>query len=305
MRNGILLALLASLLAKEARAEDAPPASEASKPVVAVAAPAAEAPQEDPPLGWFTFLTKIPGDYVAVGKSLFSKDTLLPFAAVVGSTAALMKYDYELWQPLSEKHSQDKGFRDLTEFGWNLGKGGAQFAIAGGFLLYGAAFKGHRALRTASQIVEVVIATGITTQVLKHITGRESPNVATTTRTGYWHWFPNPAKYSRRVSMYDAFPSGHIATTFATARVIEVNYPEHKWIPFATYPVVGFVAMSMVATNGHWWSDYPLSLLLGYHFAKAVTRGNAPQKAESETAWKVDPFIPVPGAAGVLFSKRF
>jgi hypothetical protein len=264
----------------------------------------AEAPREDPPLGLFTFLTKIPGDYAASAKTLFSRDALVPWLAVAGSTAALMKYDYELWQPLSEVHGQDKGFHDLTEFGWNVGKGGFQFGIAGGFLLFGAAFGKHRALRTASQIVEVVLVTGITTQVLKHVTGRESPNVATTTRTGAWHWFPNPAKYSRRVSAYDAFPSGHIATTFATARVIELNYPDCKWLPYVEYPVVGFVAMSMVATNGHWWSDYPLSILLGFHFAKAVTRGNAPAR-EDPLAWQVDPYAPVPGAAGVLLSRRF
>ena len=134
---------------------------------------------------------------------------------------------------------------------------------------------------------------------------RESPNVATTTRTGYWHWFPNPAKCSRRVSAYDAFPSGHIATTFATARVIELNFPEYRWIPFVTYPVVGFVAMSMVATNGHWWSDYPISLLLGYHFSKAVTRGNKPHEENKQGSWNLDPFLPAPGAAGFLLSRRF
>jgi hypothetical protein len=85
--------------------------------------------------------------------------------------------------------------------------------------------------------------------------------------------------------------------------VIELNFPEYKWIPYATYPVVGFVAMSMVATNGHWWSDYPLSLMLGWHFAKAVTRGNAP--IETASSWNLDPYIPVPGAAGLLLSKRF
>lgn len=264
-----------------------------------------QSPEEDPPLGVFTFLTKIPGDYAAAARTLFSRDSLVPWAVVAGSTAGLMKYDYELWQPFHEKHRTDPGFHKLTEFGWNVGKGGFQFGIAGGFLAYGAIFGKHRALRTASQIVEVVLVSGITTQVLKHITGRESPNVATDVQTGRWHWFPNPAKYSRRVSAYDAFPSGHITTTFATARVIELNYPEYPWIPYVSYPIVGFVALSMVATNGHWWSDYPLSLMLAYHFSNAVTRGNKPPAKDEATAWHFDPFVPVPGAVGALLSKRF
>lgn len=301
MKKLLLLALALNLSAVTAYAEE----TSASTPSPSAPAPAAEMPQEDPPLGVFTFLTKIPGDYAAVGRSLFSKETITPFLWVVGSTAVLIKYDYELWQPFSEYHSKKTTFHDATEFGWNVGKGGFQFGIAGAFLLYGASFGDHRALRTASQIVEVVIATGITTQVLKHIAGRESPNVITDKRTGHWQWFPNPGKYARRVSKYDAYPSGHIATTFATARVIETNYPEMKWIPYVSYPIVAFVGLSMVATNGHWWSDYPLSLLLGYHFAKAVTRGNAPYKPESVTDWRFDPFIPFSEAAGVMVSKRF
>ncbi len=294
-----MFALATSLLiAQLSRAEEPFPNTESRNNNVAM-------PKEDPPLGVFTFLTKIPGDYGAAAKSLFSRETLAPFLVVAGSTAVLIKYDYELWKPFHDEHSDVKFFHDTTEFGWDIGKGGAQFALAGGFLLYGASFGNHRALRTASQIIEVVIVTGITTQVLKHITGRESPSVAKEVPTGRWQWFPNINKYMKHVSAYDAFPSGHIATTFATARVIELNFPEQGWIPYVTYPVVAFVGMSMVATNGHWWSDYPLSLLLGYHFAKAVTRGNAPEKPEDEKAVKIDPYLPFPESAGIMVSKRF
>jgi hypothetical protein len=291
MRNLLVFALLA--LSAPARAED--PSTSASTTAAA---------EEDPPLGVFTFLTKIPGDYAASAKTLTSRDALVPWLVVAGTTAGLMKYDYETWQPFHDWHYKNKGFHDVTEFGWNVGKGGFQFGIAGGFLAYGALFGKHRALRTASQIVEVVLVAGITTQVLKHIAGRESPNVATDVQTGRWHWFPNPVKYSKRVSAYDAFPSGHIATTFATARVIQLNYPEYTWIPYVTYPIVGFVAVSMVATNGHWWSDYPLSLLLAWHFANAVTRGNGPIE-EKPTAWHLDPYVPFDGAGGFMVSRRF
>jgi len=300
MKNRILALLAALVLAPSSFAE------EASQPAESQASEAAQdAPREEPPLRLFSFLTNIPGDYVAVGKSLFSRSTLEPFLWVVGSTAVLVKYDYELWKPLSDEHAKRGFVFDASELGWNVGKGGFQFAIAGSFLAYGAAFSSHRALRTASQILEVVIATGITTQVLKRITGRESPNVAIEPRTGKWQFFPNPAKYQRRISAYDAFPSGHIATSLATARVIALNYPEHTWIPYVGYSVVAFVGVSMVATNGHWWSDYPLSILLAHHFSKAVTRNNSNLPRERETAWQLDPFVPVPGATGLLLSRRF
>ncbi len=298
MRKSFLFALAIGVIASSARAEES---AKSETPPLSIAD---QAQKDDPPLSVFSFLTKIPGDYAAVGRSLFSREALSSWLWVAGSTAVLIKYDFEAWEPFSQYHSKKTTFHDATEFGWNVGKGGFQFMIAGGFLLYGASFSSYRALRTASQIVEVVIATGITTQVLKHIAGRESPNVITDKRTGYWQWFPNPGKYARRVSKYDAYPSGHIATTFATTRVIETNFPEQKWIPYVGYPIVAFVGLSMVATNGHWWSDYPLSLLLGYHFAKAVTRGNAPYKPEDPTAWRLDPFLPFPESAGLMVTKR-
>jgi membrane-associated phospholipid phosphatase len=301
MKPWILLALALGLSSGPAFCQDAPASQAAPVPPAAAAEPI---PEEDPPLGVFTFITKIPGDFVASAKTLTSHDALVPWLVVTGSTLGLIKYDYELWQPFHDWHYKNKGFHDLTEFGWNVGKGGFQFGIAGGFLAFGALWGNHKALRTASQIVEVVLVAGITTQVLKHIAGRESPSVATDVQTGRWHVFPNPAKYSCRVSAFDAFPSGHIATTFSTEQVIERNYPDQKWIPYVGYPIVGFVMVSMVATNGHWWSDYPLSLLLGYHFARAVTRGNAPIN-EAQSAWEVAPYMPVPGAAGAMVTRRF
>jgi hypothetical protein len=305
MKPWILLGLALGLVPGIARSNDDPATQTApAAQLVPTAHLPEKAPQEDPPLSVFSFITKIPGDFAAAAGTITSHDQIVPWLVVTASTLGLIKYDYELWQPFHDWHYKNKGFHDVTEFGWNVGKGGFQFGIAGGFLAVGAIWGNHRALRTASQIVEVVIVTGITTQVMKHIAGRESPSVATDVQTGRWHVFPNPAKYSRRVSAFDAFPSGHIATTFATEQVIERNYPDVPWIPYVGYPIVGFVAVSMVATNGHWWSDYPLSLLLGYHFAKAVTRGNAAIK-DKPTAWHLDPYMPVPGAAGAMLSRAF
>jgi hypothetical protein len=87
--------------------------------------------------------------------------------------------------------------------------------------------------------------------------------------------------------------------------VIQLNYPEYTWIPYVAYPVVGFVMVSMVATNGHWWSDYPLSLMLAYHFANAVTRGNSNRLPEKLTAWHVDPYVPGGDKVGLLVRRLF
>src|SRR5664279_4126820 len=49
--------------------------------------------------------------------------------------------------------------------------------LAAAFAAYGFIAGDNRALRTGSQIVETILASGTVVQVLKHITGRESPFV--------------------------------------------------------------------------------------------------------------------------------
>ncbi len=102
-------------------------------------------------------------------------------------------------------------------------------------------------------------------QVLKHVTGRETPNTASTP-TGVWRFFPNQSEYHKHVSTYDAFPSGHVTTTLAAVIVIAENYPEVWWIRPVGYVLTGLVAWGMVGTGIHWYSDYPLSVALGYTF---------------------------------------
>jgi membrane-associated phospholipid phosphatase len=120
-------------------------------------------------------------------------------------------------------------------------------------------------LRTGSQITEAVLASGAVVQVLKHITGRQSPFVSTMPR-GRWDFFPNQINYHKHVPSYDAYPSGHVTTALATVVVIAENYPNIKWISPVGYTLTGLLAISMVNTGIHWYSDYPLAVVLGYTF---------------------------------------
>jgi len=48
--------------------------------------------------------------------------------------------------------------------------------------------------------------------------------------------------------------------------VIGENYPEIKWIKPLGYTLTGLLGISMVNTGIHWYSDYPLAIVLGYAF---------------------------------------
>jgi hypothetical protein len=154
-----------------------------------------------------------------------------------------------------------------------LGDGMTSMFLAGGFAVRGRLADDMRARRTASEVVEALLVSGTVTQVLKHVAGRQTPGEATVPR-GRWRPFPSWGDYSANVPGYDAFPSGHLASTMATLTVVALNYPEHRFIWPASAGVMGLLSFAMVNNGVHWASDYPLALAIGGVVGKVVaTRG--------------------------------
>jgi membrane-associated phospholipid phosphatase len=114
---------------------------------------------------------------------------------------------------------------------------------------------------------------GVGTQLIKRITGRQSPSEAVEL-DGSWHLFPSFKNYQNHTPVYDAFPSGHLATLMSTVTILADNYPEKKWIKPVGYSVIGLVGYSMINNRVHWASDYPLAIALGYLCAKQVLKNN-------------------------------
>lgn len=220
--------------------------------------------------GVFDMVTNLPGDWFRWTKQTFTVDQLPVIAGLTALTAVTILTDRESWQATKKPYDRSRVFHQVNDVTAYLGDGKIQFGIAAAYALYGFAFNNDRALRTASQTVEVILACGGVVQLLKHVTGRESPFVATTP-TGAWRFFPNQIEYAKHVPHYDAFPSGHIATSLATLQVIIENYPDEKWIPYVGYPIIAGIATGLVATSIHWWSDIPLGVALGYSFGKLVS----------------------------------
>ncbi len=154
-----------------------------------------------------------------------------------------------------------------------LGDGMTSMFLAGGFALRGTLADDMRARRTASEVVEALLVSGTVTQVLTHVAGRQTPSEATVPR-GRWRPFPKLSDYSANVPAYDAFPSGHLASTMATLSVVALNYPEHKFIWPVSATAMGVLSFTMVNNGVHWASDYPLALAIGGVVGKVVaTRG--------------------------------
>jgi len=214
---------------------------------------------------WYEMFTNIPGDCVEFYKTNFIVDKIPLYAGVSLLTAGLIATDENTWQASNKIYKQTPFVKRWSDIFVQIGDGRTQFGLAGIYAIYGFIASDNRALRTASQITEAVLASGAVVQVLKHITGRQSPFVSTMPR-GRWDFFPNQINYHKHVPSYDAFPSGHVTTALATVVVIAENYPDIKWISPVGYTLTGLLAISMVNTGIHWYSDYPLAVVLGYSF---------------------------------------
>lgn len=218
-----------------------------------------------PPLEWHSMISRIPGDWVWWSKSTFQTENIPEILGIAALTWAMIVTDEDSWQASKRGYDGSLFVKSTSDFFTMMGDGRTQFGMAGAFGLYGLVAKDEHALRTGSQIIEAVLSSGTVVQVLKHVTGRESPFVSSE-RGGAWVFFPNQIEYHKHVPHYDAFPSGHIATSTATVVVIAENYPDSKWIRPVGFTIVGLIGIGMVNTGIHWYSDYPLGIALGYMF---------------------------------------
>lgn len=257
---------------------------------------------------WHSMITNIPGDLVRWYDSEFTKEKIPYYLGITISTIGLIASDDATWKASDKIYKQNSFNKNMSEIFTDYGDGRSQFALAGLFAAYGLIDNNSRALRTASQIVEAVLASGGVVQVLKHVTGRESPFISKLPG-GNWRFFPNQIEYAKHVAEYDAFPSGHVTTSLATVIVIAENYPEYKWIKPAGYTFTALLGIAMANKGIHWYSDYPLAIALGYSFGKLIANPVADNSAETEVKGKKVSFNLSPYyngiSSGFSFSMQF
>lgn len=231
----------------------------------------------------FRFLTNSPGAIYQIFKSPFKKQYTTGFVATMIATGLLIPFD----QPIADgvkhicrqvhlysqtdyevilKYKKARIIRiprNLNSGLYMLGEGGTSVILAAGLYAYGKIFHDKRSVGVAWDLTETFITMGMSTQIIKRITGRESPFRATADG-GVWRPLPGFIEYQTNTSRYDAFPSGHLATMMATVTTLCLNYPHKKWLKPVGYGIIGLTGIAMINTDVHWISDYPLALALGF-----------------------------------------
>jgi membrane-associated phospholipid phosphatase len=256
-------------------------------------------------LKWYTMFTKVPRDIGNFPASALNSDKLPLIAALAAGTGALMLLDEQGWQANRRLFNESNTFHSLSDFGVALGNEKYHFIVVGMFGAWGLINHDSRSLKTASNIVEAVIASGVSVQILKRIFGRESP-AAATEAAGEWTLFPNLKEYQKHQPKYYAYPSGHITTLTAAITVLANNYPEAKWIKPVGYSLIAICGVGLVSRGMHWYSDLPAGFFLGYTFGNLISPEQEVPSA-SESSLSSVHFSPLIGAnnLGVQFSFNF
>jgi len=269
-------------------------------------------------------IAKGPKDFGTFIQNSFSKEGLPWLAAITASTLVLIEYDEKInsnTRRLGRKlniASKDKtkpflkigkipilrGPADLGSAMYFLGDGWVSLGLCAYFETYGWLKDDWRAAATGHQLVEGLLVTGFTTQVIKRATGRETPSAASAPR-GVWRFFPSFAEFQGHRTRYDAFPSGHLATGMMAITVMSENYPEKKLIKPIGYLLLGALSFQMVNNGVHWASDYPLGLGIGYAVGKAITANSRARTAKTASALRFYPSIVPGGSLGLNLAYRF
>ena len=262
----------------------------------------------------FGFVTNLPYDAKGIVVTAFKRENIKPLLFVGGATLALMLADQHISDGVrlfsrnigfhSEEEYQDvislkigstsisvyKAPKNLNTALYQMGQGFPSLLIGAGLFTYGKIHNDYRALSTASQLAETFILMGVGTQMLKRITGRQSPSNAIDAG-GDWHFFPSFKNYQTSTPNFDAFPSGHLATLMSSVTILAENYPEKKYIKPVGYSLMGLVGLCMINNNVHWASDFPMAIALGYLCAKQVVKKNRQIIRSTSTSQKNRPVL--------------
>ena len=242
---------------------------------------------------WHEFVTNTPLNIYGAMSNSFTSDNLPVLGYLSALTTALILTDGQTHATIKTLFRNNKSLNNYSIYALDIGDGKINFGIGALFTLYGVTCSDNLAFRTGLQCNEALITNGITVQLLKRITGRESP-LSASSKSGTWRFLTNIKKYQKNQPKYYSFPSGYLSTAMTTITVIADDYPGAIYIKPIGYSLTGLLGISLVFKDMHWFSDFPLAYALGYEFGKIITSHNNSSKEGNPTSHNVNiSFIPV------------
>ena len=271
----------------------------------------------------FEFATTLPQNAWRFLDSSFSTKYLNAWGIIILSTGVLIVYDQKITNQvqrfgrflgLGNNENTVATLRvggspllrrpsDVGSAMYFIGDGWVTIGFMSGFFVTGLVKDSPRSLQVASQLFQGLLLTGLTTQIIKRSTGRESP-IRSSKPGGRWKFFPKTSDYQETISKYDAFPSGHLATTMTTFMILSENYPEYHFIKPIGITAMALLSFQMVNNSVHWAGDYPLALGIGYMIGKTIVENGREKlnKDPNQTQSYFTPMLDPSGKIGLAWN---
>lgn len=211
-------------------------------------------------------------------KTYFNSNNLLLILMAGGGSIAL--HDSHADDKIADNFKDHRSLpHDLDNFTDIAGNPGIHFAATGIWYGIAAYKKDDLNIQRSWVMARALAVTGATTLILKGIVNNDTPNDKS------WAW-----------------PSGHTASSFCVASVLDEFYGPKVGIP--AYLLAGFVGYRMMDSGDHWASDVLFGGVLGYVVGHAVAGEN---KKLELAGFEILPLIaPHRGSAtGIMLAKEF
>jgi membrane-associated phospholipid phosphatase len=225
-------------------------------------------------------LWTLPDTIIEESKEILTTDNNLMYLLMAGGGSIVLhntRADEEIAENFNLNRALGKEVDDIVS---NLGGPGVHFAATG--LWYAISVdKGDELNKHRSwTMMKALSVTGATTMVLKLIVNNDTPN-----------------------DKWLAWPSGHTASSFTVASVLDELYgPE---VGFPAYLAAGFVGYRMMDSGDHWASDVVFGAVLGWIVGHHIGRE---QKIMELAGFAINPYTnitPTGPAVGLSIVKRF
>ena len=225
------------------------------------------------------FTTNLPSRMWNDSKTIFEKEENLAALLLAGG-ASIAMHNSNADDHIADNFERHEVFND----GWDktfdaFGGPGAHFAITGLWYLNSLSAKDDLNRERAWTMMTALSITGLTSIGLKAVVNNETPN-----------------------GKILAWPSGHTASSFTVASVLDELYGPKVGIP--AYIAAATVGVRMMDSGDHWGSDVLFGATLGW----IVGHGVAGKYKEFEIAgFRPEPLTMIGGypVTGVNFVKRF
>ncbi len=199
---------------------------------------------------------------IVTSPARWNKNQWITAGSVIAGGVIIYAFDDEIRTFFQNNQSNSGNFAAKYVFEpW--GSGLYPAVLIGSYYVYGLSAKNHKSRQIALGATQAFIVSGISVEILKHLTHRHRPYEDIPANSRKWE---GPFKGFE----YTSFPSGHTITAFSLASFFSSVYKEKLWVSILSYSLASGVGLQRIYDDKHWASDVFIGAALGFAIGKSV-----------------------------------